>query len=322
MRRTGCPRRRPRCTAAFTAGWRWPSSSAPWPPKIVDVAVAIDVPLMRSLGALDEHAVRIDVARVMRDSAGEQFAGLARQRGRTRGPLPVGGDDAGIGALVGGDVVHGSGLAGGCACHTAPVWQGWREGGRSVFDLVLKGGRVIDPAAGRGCPPGCGVRRRQDCRSWRGPRRRQADPRRLRPDRCAGPDRSAHACLLGRHVTRRRSGRLCEVERAYHVDRRGLCRSGQPEGLPPACHRALRGAHPAVPEHLVRRHLRAVEGDQRRRMSRPGLAQSAHLPGCGEGGFRSGGGHQGACQAATHPAHLASHRWRWRSRLPNTPACR
>ena len=163
-----------------------------------------------------------------------------------------------------------------------------------MFDLVLKGGRVIDPAQGVDARTGRGVRRRQGRRGRTGPRRRQADARCLRPDRGARTDRSAHACLLGRHLARRRSRRLREGERAHHADRCGLRRAGQPEGLPPPRDRAVRGAHPAVPQHLVRRHLRAVEGDQCRRMPRPRAAQSARVPGCGEGRGRSGGRHQGA----------------------------
>jgi len=41
-----------------------------------------------------------------------------------------------------------AGLTGGYACHTAALWQGWREGEWQVFDLVSKGGRVIEPARG------------------------------------------------------------------------------------------------------------------------------------------------------------------------------
>ena len=49
--------------------------------EVVDVAVTIDIPFVRTLGALDIDAVRIDVAGVVRDAAGEQFAGFLRQIG-------------------------------------------------------------------------------------------------------------------------------------------------------------------------------------------------------------------------------------------------
>ena len=74
--------------------------------EVVDVAVAIDVPLMRPLGALDENAVGVDIAGVVRDAAREQIAGVFCELLRARRPLPIGGDDAGVGPLTGGNVVH------------------------------------------------------------------------------------------------------------------------------------------------------------------------------------------------------------------------
>ena len=45
----------------------------------VDIAVAIDVPFVGTLRAVDGHAVRLEVARIMRDAAREQIACLLRQ---------------------------------------------------------------------------------------------------------------------------------------------------------------------------------------------------------------------------------------------------
>ena len=58
--------------------------------EIVDVAIAIDVPFVRALSALDEHAIRIDIARIMRDAAWEQLARLLRQIGRPGRALAIG----------------------------------------------------------------------------------------------------------------------------------------------------------------------------------------------------------------------------------------
>ena len=191
-----------------------------------------------------------------------------------------------------------------------------------MFDLVLKGGRVIDPAQGVDAPTGCGVCRREGGRARAGSAGRQADAGCVGADRGAGADRSAHACLLGRHVARRRSGRVCEVQRAHHADRCRLRRPGQPERLPPPCDRAVRGAHPAVPQHLLRRHLRAFEGDQCRRMPRPDAAQSARVPERGESRGRSGGRHQGADRQQCVGRFRASRRWTWHWRWRSTPVCR
>jgi uncharacterized membrane protein YqiK len=61
--------------------------------EIVDVLVAIHVPLVRAGGAGDVDAVGVHVAGVVRDAAGEQVLRLARHLGRAGGALAVGGDD-------------------------------------------------------------------------------------------------------------------------------------------------------------------------------------------------------------------------------------
>ena len=184
--------------------------------EIVDVAVAIDVPLVRALRARDEHAVRIDVARVMGDAAREQLVRLLRQLGRAGRALAIGGDDAGI-AQFGGDVVHGPASPIGWRLPYLPRCGRVGERGARRRPHVRSGaeGRAGHRSgAGRGRAAGCGVRRRQGGRDRAGSAGRQADARRVGADRGARADRSAHPRLLGRHVARRRSGRVCEGERA------------------------------------------------------------------------------------------------------------
>ena len=49
---------------------------------IVDVFIAIDIPLTRTVGVRDVDAVRFDVAHVMGDAAGKHLAGTIGERGR------------------------------------------------------------------------------------------------------------------------------------------------------------------------------------------------------------------------------------------------
>ena len=72
---------------------------------VVDVAVAaIDVPLMRALGALDVEAVGLEMAAVVGDAAREQLARLGGQARRARRPLAPGGLDGQIGqGMIGHD---------------------------------------------------------------------------------------------------------------------------------------------------------------------------------------------------------------------------
>ncbi len=44
--------------------------------EVIDILVAVDIPFARPLGALDIDAVRLDVARVMRDPARQDVDGL------------------------------------------------------------------------------------------------------------------------------------------------------------------------------------------------------------------------------------------------------
>ena len=68
--------------------------------EIIDVAVAVDVPLMGAFGAGDVDAVGVDVAGVMGDAGGQQFERLLREVARAGRFLAVGGDDAGVDAGI------------------------------------------------------------------------------------------------------------------------------------------------------------------------------------------------------------------------------
>src|SRR6202046_4436260 len=113
----------------------------------VDIAVAIDVPFVRAGRTLDEDAVGVHIAGIVGDAAGEQFARLVCQRSRTRGPLAIGGDDTGVASKVAGDVIHDRPHSWLRLPYCRAVAR-LARGRVQMFDLVLKGGRIVDPGRG------------------------------------------------------------------------------------------------------------------------------------------------------------------------------
>ena len=120
------------------------------------------------------------------------------------------------------------------------------------FDLILRGGRVIDPsqkldavtdvafAGGKVAAVGSGLK---------------ADPGTDVRDVSGyivtpGPDRSAHPCLLGRHLARHRRRGILPHLRRHHRGRHRQRRAGQFRRLPQACDRAEPGAHPRLSARL------------------------------------------------------------------------
>ncbi len=253
---------------------------------------------MRELVRVSSAAIAVDIGLLLHrdpslDGEGCHFATIGRRLGR------------------------------GCANLSAATSMRFIDRRGRMFDLLLNGGRVIDPAqnidevldvafadgkvAAIGQDLGEAARESAMSRA-----------RSLRP----GPDRPAHPCLLGRHVARRRSRRLRARQRLHHADRRGLGRPGQHPRLPQARDRAGGSPHPAVPEHLLRRHLRPALGPQRRRMHGSAPAELPRLP-RGRRASRPIWWSASRCaSAAAHRARSASCRCRSRSRSPNTPACR
>ena len=149
----------------------------------------------------------------------------------------------------------------GLRCAPISAWEGGRahRWGTFMFDLVLKGGRVDRSGAGSmprsRTSPSRTAASRQSARRC-GPARAERDV-----SGCIvvpGPDRPPHPCLLGRHLARRRAGRLRQASGITTLMDAGSGRARQHRGVPPPRHRALGGAHPAVPEHLLRRHLRLL----------------------------------------------------------------
>ena len=194
-----------------------------------------------------------------------------------------------------------------------------------AFDLVLRGGRVIDPsqsidrvtdvafAGGRVAALGDGL----------------ADGRPLRrgcrgAHRHAGPHRPAHPCLLGRHLARRRSrDHSAAGRRAPPLVDTGSAGPGQLRRLPGACDRALAGAHPRLSQHLLRRHLRLLEARSWSARARTSASWSRSMP-CGSRpptAMRSSASRCGSARNASGQlrARAARHRPR---RPPTRSACR
>ena len=136
----------------------------------------------------------------------------------------------------------------------------------SRYDLVLKGGRVIDERNGVDGDFRCGDQGRQDrCRRAldRSGRREGAERRRLR--RRAGPHRHPHPRLPQGDLAQRRSRAGRAARRDHDADRCGQRRRRQLRRLPRLCDGAFAVPHPRVPQHLVPRHLRLRQGRADRR---------------------------------------------------------
>ena len=136
-----------------------------------------------------------------------------------------------------------------------------------TYDLILRGGRVIDPsqrldamsdvafAGGKVAKVGAQA----------AGRRRHGGARRVGIDRDAGPHRPAHPCLLGRHLARHRRGGVLPHLRRHDLGRHRQRGPGQFRRLPQARDRAVAGAHPGLSARVARRHLRLLEQRDGRR---------------------------------------------------------
>ena len=187
------------------------------------------------------------------------------------------------------------------------------------FDLILRGGRVIDPsqkldavtdvafAGGKVAMVGSALK---------------ADPgnrcaRRVGLHRHAGPDRSAHPCLLGRHLARHRRRGVLPHLRRHHGGRHRQRRPGQFRGLPQARDRAEPGPHPRLSACLACRHLRLLASGHGRRERGDAADESDRRRRGGGGQPRPHRRHQGAGRPARlrHLGHRAArHRARGRRR--------
>ncbi len=63
------------------------------PAVVVHVLVAVDIPLVRSLGAIDIYRVGVQVARIVHDAARQHLPGAPSERLGLGGPLAISGDD-------------------------------------------------------------------------------------------------------------------------------------------------------------------------------------------------------------------------------------
>ena len=84
---------------------------------VVDILVAVLVPLARALGPGDVDAVRLQIARVVDDAGRQELPGFGRESSRARRLRPVGLDDGGVGRARGGGCLRA--FLGHCGAHAA-----------------------------------------------------------------------------------------------------------------------------------------------------------------------------------------------------------
>ena len=143
---------------------------------------------------------------------------------------------------------------------------------QGLFELVLKGGRVIDPDPKIRSIGGCRV-----CTGAGGGGGARYSGftsdichRCHRADCDRGTDRSAHPRLLGRHFDRHRCRCYSQAQRHHHIRRCGQRRRGQFSRFQKARDGARSHTHPRLHQHLLRRHLRLLEEcDGRRKYRHP-----------------------------------------------------
>ena len=192
------------------------------------------------------------------------------------------------------------------------------------FDLVLRGGRVIDPSQKLDAVSRCRLCRRQgaavgsDLKADAGNR----CARRVRPYRHARADRSAHPCLLGRHFARHRRRGILPHLRRHHRDRHRQRRPRQFRRLPQACDRAEPGPHPRLSACLACRHLRLLEPGHGRRERGAAPDESGRAPPRWRTPTAISSSASRCGSASTRRAPRGSCRSRSRSRSPNRSACR
>ena len=178
------------------------------------------------------------------------------------------------------------------------------------FDLILRGGRVIDPSQKLDAVTDvafAGGKVAQVGQRAEG-RRGHGCPRRLRLYRHPGPDRPAHPCLLGRHLARHRRRGILPHLRRHHRGRYRQRRPRQFRRLPQACDRAEPGAHSRLSARLACRHLRLLQPRHGRR-ERGTAADGSDHRGRGRGREpRSHRRHQGAGRPSRlgHLGHRAA----------------
>ena len=188
------------------------------------------------------------------------------------------------------------------------------------LDLVLRGGRVIDPSQGIDSVMDVGFRDGRVAELGAG-----LEGELVRDvaglHRHAGADRSSHACLLGRHVARRRSADS-RAWGLHHARRYGQRRAGQLSGLSRACDQAVAGSHHRPSQCVLRRHLwlfQAGDGGRKRRPQAHGADRRGRG---GAGKSRHDRGNQGPGRLPRVAEFGNRRRSTSRSRSPKKRACR
>ena len=191
------------------------------------------------------------------------------------------------------------------------------------MDLILRGGRVIDPASGLDAT--CDVGFANGRVAAVAPR--IAEKAKAEHD-VAGAivtpgmiDLHTHVYWGGTSIgveaepIARRSGTTTFVDA-------GTAGPGEFSRLPAARHRAVAGAHPRLPQRLVRRHLRVQPHGDGRRIVGPAAPRPQRMRARGAGESRPDRGHQGARGPRRRRRRAAWRRSTWRSRSPTSSICR
>ncbi len=193
-----------------------------------------------------------------------------------------------------------------------------------MYDLILKGGRVLDPSSKLDGAQDVAVTAGKIARIAPGidAKEGDADDRRGGPRRGAGAHRSPRARVRGREPHGRRSGSRRRARGRHHGRGRGQRGRGDVRRLPAARHPEFPHRGPAVPPHLPdrardeSRHHRGEQHRPRRHAARAGGAQGPHPRDQGAHGVARARDHghadAGARQARgareRHPAHGAHRR--------------
>ena len=172
------------------------------------------------------------------------------------------------------------------------------------LDLVLRGGRVIDPSQGIDSVTDVGFQDGRVAAIGSGLSGGEVkDVSGL--DRHAGPHRSTYSCLLGRHVAWGRPS-PSRSRRMHDARRRGQRGAGQLPRIPGACNPpVVSGAGPCLPQRILRRHLWVRPSRYGRRKRRP----------TADGADRSGRGRK---RQSRHDRRRS--RFELACTLPNIPA--
>ena len=193
-----------------------------------------------------------------------------------------------------------------------------------MYDLVIKGGRVIDPAQGIDGSFDVAFEGRKVAAVAPGIASDQAREVISASGLIVVPgliDLHTHVWWGGSSLLGAARARGAPLRR-HHARGCRQRRTRQFSWLSRADHRALAGPHPAVSEHLVRRDLRLLQDRDGRRVQRHPSARCAHLPGGRRAPTATSWSASRSGSGATPAKRSATTRSRSPSRSPTSSACR